>query len=97
MQSGYFQCLHPRKPNQQRLTRAFIHQLPAKSLNRSASASWRCSSLISAGLTNQEIAAQLVIALSTVKSHINSLYGKLGIHRRAQAVVIARELDLLSD
>ncbi len=54
-------------------------------------------SLISAGLTNQEIAAQLVIALSTVKSHINSLYGKLGTHRRAQAVVIARELDLLSD
>jgi LuxR family maltose regulon positive regulatory protein len=53
--------------------------------------------LISEGLSNQEIAVLLVVAVSTVKSHINHLYGKLGTHRRTQAVVIARERGLLSD
>jgi LuxR family maltose regulon positive regulatory protein len=53
--------------------------------------------LISMGLTNQEIAHRLVIAVSTVKSHINNLYSKLGTQRRTQAIAIARDLGLLSD
>jgi ATP/maltotriose-dependent transcriptional regulator MalT len=53
--------------------------------------------LIAIGLTNQEIAIKLVIAVSTVKSHINNLYAKLGTQRRTQAIVIARETGLLSD
>ena len=51
--------------------------------------------LIAEGLSNREIADRLVIAVSTVKSHINAIYGKLGTHRRMQAVVVARELGLL--
>jgi LuxR family maltose regulon positive regulatory protein len=38
----------------------------------------------------------LVIAVSTVKSHINSLYGKLGANRRTQAIAIAREMGVLA-
>jgi LuxR family maltose regulon positive regulatory protein len=53
--------------------------------------------LMSEGLSNQEIAASLVVATSTVKSHINHLYGKLGAQRRTQAVSVARELGLLAD
>jgi LuxR family maltose regulon positive regulatory protein len=53
--------------------------------------------LIAAGRSNQEIAELLVIALSTVKSHINHIYGKLGTNRRAQAIAIARDLGLLAD
>jgi ATP/maltotriose-dependent transcriptional regulator MalT len=53
--------------------------------------------LISTGLTNQEIAHTLVIAVSTVKSHINNLYSKLGTRRRTQAIAIARERGLLSN
>ena len=53
--------------------------------------------LIAEGYTNQEIAETLVIAVSTVKSHINHLYGKLGIQRRTQAVAMARGLGLLAD
>jgi LuxR family transcriptional regulator, maltose regulon positive regulatory protein len=51
--------------------------------------------LIAAGRSNREIADELVIALSTVKTHINNLYGKLGIHSRTQALSRARELGLL--
>jgi LuxR family maltose regulon positive regulatory protein len=52
---------------------------------------------ISMGLTNKEIAVQLVVAVSTVKSHINNLYGKLGTNRRTQAVAIARNQGLLNE
>ena len=53
--------------------------------------------LIATGRTNKEIADTLVIAVSTVKSHINNLYGKLGTNRRTQAIAIARELGLISE
>ena len=51
--------------------------------------------LIAEGLSNNEIAERLVIALSTVKWHINNLFGKLGVHSRTQAVAQAKELGLL--
>jgi LuxR family maltose regulon positive regulatory protein len=53
--------------------------------------------LIEEGLSNQEIAEEMVVAVSTVKSHINSLYSKLGTHRRTQAINIAKDQGLLSD
>ena len=52
--------------------------------------------LVVAGLSNPEIAEELVIAVSTVKSHINHIFGKLGVKSRTQAVAKARELQLLS-
>jgi LuxR family maltose regulon positive regulatory protein len=51
--------------------------------------------LIAEGFSNQEIADQLVVAPSTVKTHINNLYNKLGVNSRAQAVTRAHELKLL--
>jgi LuxR family maltose regulon positive regulatory protein len=51
--------------------------------------------LIVAGLSNRKSAAELVLAMGTVKKHITNIYGKLGIRRRAQAIARARELDLL--
>jgi ATP/maltotriose-dependent transcriptional regulator MalT len=51
--------------------------------------------LIANGLSNHEIAERLVIALSTVKWHINNLFGKLGVRSRTQALVRAKELALL--
>ncbi|MCP4540025.1 MAG: tetratricopeptide repeat protein [Chloroflexi bacterium] len=51
--------------------------------------------LVAAGKSNQEIADELVIALSTVKSHTNHIYGKLGVRGRTRAIVRAQELGLL--
>lgn len=51
--------------------------------------------LLAAGLTNREIAERLFISPQTVKKHAGSIYGKLGVGSRTQAVARARELDLL--
>jgi len=51
--------------------------------------------LIAAGLTNREISERLFIAYSTVKTHVNSIYRKLEVSSRVQAVTRATELDLV--
>jgi len=51
--------------------------------------------LLAEGLSNQKIAQQLVVAPSTVKTHINNLYRKLGVQSRMQAVNQARKKKIL--
>jgi LuxR family maltose regulon positive regulatory protein len=51
--------------------------------------------LLAAGSSNPEIARALYVEVNTVKTHAKSLYGKLGVHSRVQAVRRARELGLL--
>jgi DNA-binding CsgD family transcriptional regulator len=53
--------------------------------------------LIDSGLSNQQIADELSIAASTVKTHINNIYGKLEVQTRVQAINRARELRLLGE
>jgi len=51
--------------------------------------------LMAEGRSNHEIAASLIIAVSTVKSHINNIFGKLGVASRTQAVARGRRLGLI--
>ena len=51
--------------------------------------------LLVAGRSNPEIARALVISLNTVKTHVQSLYGKLNVHNRVEASEVARRLSLL--
>ena len=51
--------------------------------------------LLAAGISNQQIASELVVALETVKKHVSHILGKLGAANRTQAVARARALGLL--
>jgi ATP/maltotriose-dependent transcriptional regulator MalT len=51
--------------------------------------------LLAHGLSNREICERLFLALSTVKGYNQTLYGKLQVRRRTEAVARARELGLL--
>jgi LuxR family maltose regulon positive regulatory protein len=51
--------------------------------------------LVAAGKSNVEIASSLFVSLSTVKTHINNLYRKLGVRSRTQAIARARGLELI--
>ena len=51
--------------------------------------------LVASGKSNVEIASSLFVSLSTVKTHINNLYRKLGVRSRTQAIARVRDLDLI--
>src|SRR5690606_9339218 len=52
--------------------------------------------LVADGLTNQQIADQLVITVGTVRWYTKQIFGKLNVHNRTHAVAQARALGILS-
>jgi WD40 repeat protein/DNA-binding CsgD family transcriptional regulator len=51
--------------------------------------------LVAHGASTREIAQQLVVAVSTVKTYLKGIYRKLGVHSRTQAVARAAQLNML--
>ncbi len=51
--------------------------------------------LIARGRSNAEIAQDLSVSPSTVKNHVTSLFAKIGVRDRAQAVIVAYEAALI--
>jgi LuxR family transcriptional regulator, maltose regulon positive regulatory protein len=51
--------------------------------------------LVAAGLSNKQIADNLVISLSTAKRHVHNISGKLNARSRTEAVARARESELI--
>jgi two-component system, NarL family, response regulator LiaR len=52
--------------------------------------------LMAQGLSNKEIAQQLFVSLSTIKTHANNLFDKMGVERRTQAINKAKQLGIIS-
>jgi ATP/maltotriose-dependent transcriptional regulator MalT len=57
---------------------------------------WEVLSLMSEGLSNQEIAERLFVSLNTIKTHSSNLFEKLDVKRRTQAIEKAKRLGLLA-
>ena len=51
--------------------------------------------LVSRGLTDAEVAGELVVSPRTINTHLTSIYGKLGVTSRTAATRFALEHDLL--
>jgi len=49
------------------------------------------------GLSNAEIAEELIVGMATVKSHVGSIFSKLGVRDRAGAIVFAYKQGLVDD
>jgi LuxR family transcriptional regulator, maltose regulon positive regulatory protein len=82
-----------------RLLAAFSHDLPSPALETLpeplTAREQEILEMLAAGLTNRQIADQLVISPQTVKKHTGNIYGKLGVNNRTGAVARAREVGLL--
>lgn len=50
---------------------------------------------VATGLSDRQVAEAMIVAIGTVKRHLNNIYGKLGVHSRTQALARARDLGLL--
>ena len=50
---------------------------------------------MSSGLATREIASQLFLSVGTVRWYLKHIYSKLYVHSRTQAILRARELNLL--
>ena len=51
--------------------------------------------LLARGMSNTDIARELFLGDATVKTHVARIFGKLSLHDRAQAVVLAYETGLV--
>jgi LuxR family maltose regulon positive regulatory protein len=51
--------------------------------------------LLAAGLSNADIARELIVSTNTVKTHVKSIYRKLNVNSRHEAREVARELKLI--
>ena len=52
--------------------------------------------LIIKGLSNEEIAKELVVSIHTIKAHIESIYRKFGVHNKVQAVIYAVKKQIIN-
>ena len=86
---------------------SLLHSFPPDSISPSTSAKTeigveaisqqelRVLRLLAAGLSNADIARELIVSTNTVKTHVKSIYRKLNVNSRTEARVVARELKLL--
>jgi DNA-binding NarL/FixJ family response regulator len=83
-----------------RLIERFAAQQPIRTLpvtlDRLTAREHEVLVMIAGGLSNQQIAAALVLSEATVKTHVGRVFAKVGARDRAQAVTIAYETGVVS-
>lgn len=84
--------LHSFSPEGSSLATAAGSPVPVEALSQQE---LRVLRLLAAGLSNTDIARELVVSTNTVKSHVKSVYRKLNVNSRSEARDVARELKLL--
>jgi DNA-binding NarL/FixJ family response regulator len=77
------------------VTRPDPHRTPPEALASLTEREREVLALVARGLSNHEIAAELVISPATAKTHVSRVMMKLGARDRAQLVVIAYETGLV--
>jgi len=93
-------CPDPGPKIQRLLAQASAHAgargpAPPSGVEELSEAEVRVLRLLASELTQREIGAELYVSLNTIKSHTRSIFRKLGASNREQAVVRARELELI--
>lgn len=76
-------------------TESFVLNAPLISQLQLSKRELEILSLLAQGYSNQEIAAKLLVSVSTVKTHNQHLFEKLEVKRRTQAVEKAKRLNLI--
>jgi DNA-binding CsgD family transcriptional regulator len=71
-----------------------INEAELKNLNLT-NREYEVLQLLARGYSNAEIAANLFLSLSTVKTHVSNLYVKMNVKRRAQAIEKAKRLKIV--
>ena len=79
----------------ERLRRSRARLLARRGIEPLSRAETRVLELLPERLSNEEMAARLFVSVNTVRSELHTLYRKLGVGSRAQALRRARELGLL--
>jgi LuxR family maltose regulon positive regulatory protein len=86
--------VHP--PKDAAISRPFLRQHANQTLSEPLTVrELEVLTLIVQGLSNQEICDRLFLALSTVKGYNQTIYGKLQVNRRTEAVAKAQERGLV--
>jgi len=79
----------------ERYARPGVAPLSSKRVEELTSREHEVFLLVARGLSNAEIATELVVSEATVKTHVGAVLGKLELRNRAQAVVLAYEAGIL--
>jgi DNA-binding NarL/FixJ family response regulator len=77
-----------------RVMRQFSSAATTRTLPQLSAREREVTELIAAGLSNQAIAERLTLAPKTVGNHVSSIFLKLGVATRAEAIVLARDAGL---